>query len=96
VFFILLLVLQYERVPFFQKQMSKTKTHFAVRVPLRTTRVPNNENQANAQKRAEVQAEINSHKINIDRSTFSKTQHEKDELKLAKLRWNNELRKKSA
>lgn len=76
--------------------MSKTKLHFAVRVPVRTTRVSNSENQANAQKRAEVQAEINMHKVKIDRSVFSKTQHEKDELKLAKLKWNNELRKKSA
>jgi hypothetical protein len=72
--------------------MSKTKLHFAVRVPVRTTRLPQGQNQGEAQKRAEVQAEINSRKIMIDRSAFSKTQYEKDELKLAKLKWKNSLK----
>jgi hypothetical protein len=39
-------------------------------------------------KRAEVQAEINKYKVDIDSSVFSKTQAEKDELKIEKAHYN--------
>jgi hypothetical protein len=39
-------------------------------------------------KRAEVQAEINKYKVDLDSSVFSKTQAEKDELKIEKAHYN--------
>ncbi len=40
-----------------------------------------------AQKRAEVQAEINLQKVSIDRTVFAKTPAEKKELKKEKKAW---------
>jgi len=60
--------------------------NFALRVPLRS--VKSKETNTATAIKAEVQAEINhsSRKVNIDRTVFTKTAAEKEEVKLAKLR----------
>lgn len=40
-------------------------------------------------KRFEVQRDINSYPINIDRNIFQKTKEEKEQVKLAKIRFKN-------
>ena len=58
------------------------KTHFAKRVILADGHRIISESVS--PKRAEVQAEINKYKVDIDHSAFEKTQAEKDELKIEK------------
>jgi len=58
------------------------KTHFATKVVITDgQRMVSNHA---SPKRAEVQAEVNSHKVDIDYSVFEKTQEEKNELRIEK------------
>lgn len=62
------------------------KIHFATRVIARL--VPKSDaSNAAAQLRQELSAQINKHRVNIDKSVFVKTIEEKEELKIAKARW---------
>ena len=63
------------------------KLNFATRITvLGTPKLSGKDNVSGAvaQNRARVQAEINKHKVNINRDEFVKTQSEKDILKLRK------------
>jgi hypothetical protein len=66
--------------------MAKLKLNFASKVTVGTTAKSDSSNMY-SNERARLQAEINSHPINIDRSIFSKTDHEKAELKTEKAHW---------
>jgi hypothetical protein len=63
--------------------MSKVKLHFATRVSTKLTPKHDTEGSA-SQQRVAVLAEINKHKVNIDRSVFSKSDKEKEELRIEK------------
>lgn len=52
-----------------------------------------NDDNSNLRARAEVQAEINSYKVSIDRTVFTKTKAEKEELKRLKSQWKLSLKK---
>lgn len=62
------------------------KIHFATRVSVRLAPKSDASNASN-QLRWELNAQINKHKVNIDRSVFQKTPYEKMELKIAKAKW---------
>lgn len=62
------------------------KLHFATRVTARL--VPKSDaSNAASNLRQELSAQINKHKVSIDRSVFKKTLEEKLELKIAKAKW---------
>jgi len=73
--------------------MSKEKTHFAQRVRVKMIPRESSENGAYNNKRMEVLAETNaaSRMVNIDKSVFRKTDAERQELKLAKLKHKVDL-----
>jgi hypothetical protein len=58
--------------------------NFATRVNVKIT--PRIKQEGDNNLRHEISTLINSRKVNIDRTVFAKTQQEKDELKLAKLK----------
>lgn len=62
------------------------KLHFATRVTARL--VPKSDaSNAASNLRQELSAQINKHRVSIDRSVFKKTLEEKLELKIAKAKW---------
>jgi len=63
------------------------RLNFATRVTVATTS-KSDASGMHANKRAEVQAEINSHPVRIDRTVFQKTEAEKEILKAEKAHWN--------
>lgn len=73
--------------------MSKLKIRKDQRVIVKMTPRDNMESGAFYNKRMEVQKEINSpsRMVNIDKSIFRKTEKEKQELKLAKLKYKVDL-----
>jgi hypothetical protein len=62
------------------------KIHFATRVSVRLAPKSDASNSSN-QLRWELNAQINKHKVSIDRNAFKKTPAEKMELKIAKAQW---------
>lgn len=60
--------------------------HFATRVSVKLVPKAEAGNSANSL-RQELQTQINKHKVSVDRSAFSKTDVEKEELKIAKAKW---------
>lgn len=66
--------------------MSKSKLNFAKRVTVRLTPKHDSDG-AVSQKRIEVLAETNKHQLKIDRSCFTKTDQEKEELRIEKAHW---------
>ena len=61
------------------------KLNFATRITSRATMKSDLSASAN-DKRMQVQAEVNSRSVILDKSVFVKSQHEKEELKLAKFK----------
>jgi len=62
------------------------KIHFATRVIAKLVPKSDASNASN-NLRQELSAQINKHKVSIDRSVFKKTDDEKVELKIAKIKW---------
>lgn len=62
------------------------KIHFATRVTAKLVPKSDASNASN-NLRQELSAQINKHKVSIDRSVFKKTDDEKVELKIAKIKW---------
>ncbi len=67
--------------------MSNNKLNFATRVTS-VISSKNDKSGMNNSERIKVQALVNSRPVVIDRSVFQKTDLEREELKLAKARWN--------
>lgn len=67
--------------------MSKGKLNFATRVTSVISSKTDKSGMNNSE-RIKVQALVNSRPVVIDRSVFQKTDLEREELKLAKARWN--------
>jgi hypothetical protein len=67
------------------------KLHFATRVQARLVPKSDASNAAN-NLRQELSAQINKHKVSIDKSVFVKTEQEKLELKIAKAKYKAGLK----
>ena len=67
--------------------MSNNKLNFATRVTSVISSKTDKSGMNNSE-RIKVQALVNSRPVMIDRSVFQKTDLEREELKLAKARWN--------
>ena len=67
--------------------MSNNKLNFATRVTSVISSKTDKSGMNNSE-RIKVQALVNSRPVVIDRSVFQKTDLEREELKLAKARWN--------
>lgn len=70
--------------------MKKLKLNFAQRVTVAGTSKSDLSNM-HANERAKVQAMINSNPVIIDRKVFQKSEFEKTELKIAKMKWKAKL-----
>ena len=68
-------------------KMSNNKLNFATRVTSVISSKTDKSGMNNSE-RIKVQALVNSRPVVIDRSVFQKTDLEREELKLAKARWN--------
>jgi hypothetical protein len=68
-------------------KMSNNKLNFATRVTSVISSKTDKSGMNNSE-RIKVQALVNSRPVMIDRSVFQKTDLEREELKLAKARWN--------
>jgi len=72
-------------------KMSKQKLNFATRVKVALTPKTDTSN-GYANERMRLHSEINSRKVDLDSSVFKKTDAEKLEVKLAKLKWKSSNR----
>jgi hypothetical protein len=70
--------------------MGKLKLNFAKRVSVAGTAKSDSGNMY-ANERAKVQALTNSNPVIIDRKAFQKSEFEKTELKIAKMKWKAKL-----